>query len=54
MMASCGEMKTGEIYVCEGCGLELQVVATCADSEEGVCGCAEPLSCCGEPLTLKK
>ncbi len=53
-MASCGEMKTGEIYVCEGCGLELQVVSSCADSEEGVCGCSEPLSCCGEPLTLKK
>lgn len=53
-MASCGEMKTGEVYVCAGCGLEIQVLKSCADSEEGVCGCSEQLSCCGKPLALKQ
>jgi hypothetical protein len=53
-MASCNEMKSGEVYVCGGCGLEIEVLKSCADSEEGACSCTEPLSCCGQPLTLKK
>jgi hypothetical protein len=53
VMASCSEMKAGEVYVCAACGLELQVLKSCADNEEGSCSCAEPVSCCGEPLTLK-
>ncbi len=52
-MASCSEMKTGEVYVCEDCGLEIQVLKSCADNEEGSCSCGEPVSCCGEPPTLK-
>ena len=28
-MASCHEMKQGEVYVCKDCGLELKVVAQC-------------------------
>jgi len=46
-------MKAGEVYVCEGCGLEIQVLRSCSDSEEGACSCTEPLSCCGGDLTLK-
>jgi hypothetical protein len=53
-MTKCHEMKVGETYVCEDCGLELQVVKTCAEQETGACGCLEPLSCCGKPLALKK
>jgi hypothetical protein len=53
-MASCSEMKAGEVYVCKGCGLEIEVLKSCADSEEGACSCSEPLSCCDEPLLLKK
>ena len=30
-MASCAQMKKGEIYACPGCGVELQVVKKCAD-----------------------
>ena len=33
MMPNCTEMKTGEIYVCPDCGLELQVIKSC--SKEG-------------------
>ena len=56
-MADCHEMKLGQVYVCEDCGLELQVVKECAEcgkpSEE--CGCAEhcTFECCGKPLALK-
>jgi hypothetical protein len=53
-MTKCHEMKVGETYVCEDCGLELQVVKTCAEQETGACGCLEPLSCCGKPLALKE
>ncbi len=59
-MLSCHNMKKGEIYVCEECGLELQVVKECKDAgtpaEE--CGChpkADPctFSCCGKDLVKK-
>lgn len=48
-MPTCNEMKTGETYECERCGLELKVVASCAD--KGGCSCSEPFTCCGKPLT---
>lgn len=53
-------MRKGDIYVCEDCGLELQVVNECKDAgtpaEE--CGChpkADPctFSCCGKDLVKK-
>jgi len=44
-------MKAGEVYVCKSCGLEVQVLTSCADT--GACSCTEPVSCCGQPLTLK-
>jgi hypothetical protein len=53
-MATCNDMKSNEVYVCESCGLELQVVVSCADSEEGACSCTEPVTCCGQPLALKE
>jgi predicted nucleic acid-binding Zn ribbon protein len=48
-------MKKGEIYVCEDCGIELQVVKTCADDgsctdHDEECG----FTCCGKPLTKKQ
>jgi hypothetical protein len=57
-MALCHEMKPGETYVCENCGLELKVMRSCATHEEydggsGVCSCSEPVACCGRPLALK-
>jgi len=40
-MAGCHDMKEGEIYVCENCGLELKLVKECKNShvskEECVC-----------------
>ncbi len=50
-------MKTGDIYVCKDCGLQLQVIKQCKDygvpPEESSC-CDTPeeceLTCCGKPL----
>lgn len=53
-MTVCSEMKAGDVYVCQNCHLEIQVIRSCADSEEGACACAESLSCCGGPLVLKE
>lgn len=57
-MVSCDQMKVGEVYVCEDCGLELEVKKSCNCVDEhchpmadGVC-C--DFVCCGKPMTLKK
>jgi hypothetical protein len=50
-MAHCHEMKSGETYVCQSCGLELQVMKSCGDT--GSCSCGEPVMCCGKPLARK-
>ncbi len=56
-MARCDEMREGEIYRCEQCGLEIQVIEECAHEEgaeaEETCQ-VEGFVCCGEPLTLKE
>ncbi len=46
-------MKLREVYVCEDCGLELEVVKECCDEEtEGAaCGCAPcAITCCDKEL----
>ena len=55
-MPNCHEMKKGNLYVCEECGLELEVAKEC--EEYGIstkCGC-EPCTfiCCGRELRLKE
>jgi len=59
-MTSCHEMKEGEIYVCESCGLELKVVRECSDAGTSAddCGCHDKhdpctFSCCGGSLKKK-
>jgi len=56
-MPLCKDMKKGQIYLCEDCGIELQVVAECDEcgSETGECvqeTCT--FECCGKELVLKK
>jgi len=57
-MPSCHEMKLGDVYVCEDCGLELKVVNECDEcgTDAAECGCEEPcvFECCGEELKLKE
>ena len=60
-MASCHDMKEGEVYTCSECGLELLVIKECKDSGEPVdsCTCHDDdsvceIACCGEKLKKKK
>lgn len=53
-MATCADMKVGQVYVCGDCGLELKVVKECdcsSGAEECSCSAAD---CCGGPLKLKE
>ena len=54
-------MRKDEIFVCEDCGMELQVIKECKDvgipvvecachSEENPCS----IECCGKPLVKKE
>lgn len=53
-MANCAEMKTGDLFVCDVCGLELQVVKTCTCSSAGdEASCTVPLQCCGKDMEKK-
>ncbi len=55
-MASCHEMRTGEVYVCDTCGLEMQVMKECRDVGKPVsdCQCAPcTIVCCGEEMRAK-
>ena len=60
-MPNCHEMKNGEIYKCQDCDIELQVIKECKNrdipSEE--CSCRSNtdeciISCCGNPLVKKE
>ncbi len=56
-MLHCDEMRLGQVYFCEGCGLELKVVneceEDCGDEEACECGACE-FVCCDAPLKLKE
>ena len=56
-MTNCHELKKGDIYYCEGCGLELQVMKECkeAGTSTDACSCSPcNFACCNEELKLKK
>jgi hypothetical protein len=49
-------MQKGEVYVCEKCGVALQVLEECKDcgKPEEECECPPcTFSCCGEELTKR-
>jgi hypothetical protein len=59
-MPNCHEMKVGEIYYCEECGIELKVMNECKDADTPAeeCKCHpdnDPctFSCCGTELRKK-
>lgn len=56
-MATCHEMKEGEIYTCDTCGIELQVVKQCGSEGKVECSIPEEqdchFTCCGEELKKK-
>jgi hypothetical protein len=56
-MTGCHEMKAGQTYICEDCGLELKVVKECTEcgTEDAMCSVEScTFACCGEPLKLKE
>ena len=52
-MANCSEMKVGDLYQCEVCGLELKVSKACSCTPGSEDGCSVPLMCCGQEMTKK-
>jgi hypothetical protein len=50
IMANCGDMKEGDLYYCESCGLELRVTKTCSCGSGGADACSVPLQCCGKEM----
>lgn len=59
-MPNCHEMKNGDIYICEDCGMEIKVIKQCKDygTPADNCTCATSknhcaLSCCGKDLVKK-
>ena len=53
---NCGELKEGQVLVCEGCGFELKVIKECTDEScaTDVCTTDEEMMCCGKPMKLKQ
>ncbi len=56
-MLHCHDLKKGQVYLCEDCGLELEVIQECEEctDEEGSCIHEEcKFVCCDKELTLKE
>ncbi len=55
-MASCHDLKEGQVLHCGECGLKLKVVAECRECGEDVteCSCDEHciFSCCGSEMEV--
>jgi len=52
-MANCIEMEEGDIYICEICGLELQVIRSCSCIVGEEVSCTVPLQCCSKDMIKK-
>jgi len=48
-MPNCADMKVGDVYKCDFCGLEIEVKQECTCSEDD-CRCNE-LECCGSAMS---
>lgn len=57
-MASCNEMKKGDLYACQACGFEFEVKTECNCTDIEECTpqhdhkCCE-FECCGQPMAKK-
>lgn len=49
-MANCCDMKEGDVFVCNVCGLELKVQKTCKCTTGAEGACTVPLMCCGKEM----
>jgi hypothetical protein len=56
-MPNCHQMKLGQVYVCEECGLKMKVIQECKEcgQEESECSLDDcQFVCCGEEMKLKE
>ena len=53
-MAHCCDMKEGDVFVCEICGLELTVKKPCACIAGAEDICTVPLKCCNQDMVKKE
>jgi hypothetical protein len=49
-MANCCDMKEGDLFVCDICGLELKVAKACTCDHDSEFACDAPLMCCGKDM----
>ena len=60
-MATCHDMKEGDVYICDACGLEMQVIKECNEAGISAEDCRHDdkgddhcvFCCCGQELTKK-
>ena len=52
-MANCCDMKEGDLFVCEICGLELTVKKPCTCTPGAEDACNVPLQCCNKDMVKK-
>jgi len=52
-MANCCDMKEGDLFYCDACGLELEVKKTCTCTTGSEDACSVPLMCCGKEMIKK-
>lgn len=52
-MANCCDMKPGDVFYCESCGLTLKVETACTCAPGGEDCCSVPLTCCGKEMKKK-
>jgi hypothetical protein len=52
-MADCADMQEGDLFVCDACGLELQVTKACSCIAGEEVSCTVPLQCCGKDMEKK-
>lgn len=52
-MANCCEMKEGDLFVCDACGLEMIVKKACTCDTEAPEKCTVPLQCCNQEMVKK-
>ena len=53
VMADCSQMKEGDLFVCETCGLQLVVLKACSCIAGEEVSCTVPLQCCGKDMVKR-
>ena len=52
-MPGCTQVKKGDKFYCEECGLELEVTNSCNCGEDDASCSSETIACCGHEMKVK-